>query len=239
MKNKYAEVSFDKEGLPYSLLFDDKYFCQENGLAESQYIFCENNSLKERWCQLAANVSDTFIIGETGFGSGINFLCAWKLWDEVSPKNQKLHYISVEKYPLSKEDLTQSLDIWTELKPYSSLFIKQYNPSNKVIQTLTFNKKTVQLTIIFKDILEALNNFPNTQPVDAWFLDGFAPAKNPDMWSNTVFSYMKDLSRQGTTLATFTVAGDVRRGLNNNGFKTFKVKGFGRKRHMLKGTFCG
>ncbi len=239
MKNRYAKVDFDKEGAPHSILFDDKYFCQENGLAESQYIFCENNYLKERWSRLAAKVSEIFIIGETGFGSGLNFLCAWKLWDEVSPKNQILHYISIEKYPLSKKDLTQSLDVWSQLKPYAQQLINQYNPSNDSIQTLEFSNKTIRLTIIFKDILEALSDFPNVQPVDAWFLDGFAPAKNPDMWSNTVFSYMKNLSIKGTTLATFTVAGNVRRGLNNHGFKTVKIKGFGRKRHMLQGTFLG
>ncbi len=245
MKNEIANVTWDENGLPHSTLFDDKYFCQENGLAESQYIFCEGNRLEERWNALSAENTIKFTIAETGFGSGLNFLCAWKLWKKCSPKNSLLHYISIDQYPLSPEDLSKSLKIWPTLNHYSDQLVKYYSSGrdtslstkNNQIQQLYFDEKSIKLTLIFDHVLGALDNFPKNNPVDAWFLDGFAPSKNPEMWSDEVFSHVADLSHKGTTFATFTVAGFVRRGLNNQGFTTIKTKGFGKKRQMLQGIF--
>jgi len=234
-------ISWDQNGLPHSLKFDDKYFCRENGLAESQYIFCDGNHLKDRWTKLIPKDSHTFTIIETGFGSGLNFLCAWKLWEEAASPNWTLHYISIDQYPLSPEDLSKTLQLWPSLKLYTNQLIHQYNPLNYTNQQIYFNEKTVHLTLIFDHVLKALDKLKNqsiiSSSADAWFLDGFAPSKNPEMWSEEMFACMADLSRLKTTLATFTVAGKVRRGLNQQGFTTTKTKGFGKKRQMLQGIF--
>lgn len=236
MKLNHPQITWEN-GLPHSVLFNDKYFCEENGLLESQYVFCEGNHLEERWKNLSSENPGTFTIGETGFGTGLNFLCAWKLWQACAPKNWMLHYISIEKYPLSVEDLKKSLQLWPTIIDYSSQLIELYAQLPNV-PFVGFDDGKVKLTVIFDRVLAALDHMrKHVHVIDAWFLDGFAPAKNPDMWSQDVFTKMAALSRPGTTLGTFTVAGTVRRGLINQGFILTKVEGFGQKRHMLRGVF--
>ena len=239
----WAAIQWDKNGLPRSLLFDDKYFCEENGLLESQYIFCGGNQLKERWQNLPVDAEGTFTIAEAGFGTGLNFLCAWRLWRQCSPVNRTLHYISIDQYPLSIDDLSIALKLWPELNSDSQQLIEQYPSAFSPYHDLYFDERNVRLTLVFDHIIDAFDAMNNErvsfQPIDAWFLDGFAPSKNPQMWSEDVFVCMAQLSRPGTTLSTFTVAGKVRRGLNNQGFSISKVKGFGRKRQMLQGVFTG
>ncbi|VAX35369.1 tRNA (5-methylaminomethyl-2-thiouridylate)-methyltransferase / FAD-dependent cmnm(5)s(2)U34 oxidoreductase [hydrothermal vent metagenome] len=231
-----ADIIWDKKGLPHSVLFDDKYFCKENGLEESKYTFCGGNALEERWQNLSTNNSGIFTIAETGFGSGLNFLCAWQLWNMCAPKNWKLHYISVDQYPFSNQDLSKALSLWPTLKNFTSQLIKQYNPKKHKILLMQFNSNNVNVTLIFDHVLKALDQIKKYS-VDTWFLDGFAPSKNPEMWSEELFKHIANLSCNGTTLSTFTAAGFVRRGLSAQRFTISKAKGFGTKRHMLKGIF--
>lgn len=222
---------------PYSADYDDVYFSSDNGLAESKYVFIEGNQLTARW---QSNVTQSdFTIIETGFGTGLNFCVAAQAWQNAG-KQGKLHFLSIEKHPLSADAIQQALSIWPSLATISKALHAQY-------KTLTLNQKTnnatlsilpnVELTLYFGDVIAQLSQIKTK--ADAWFLDGFSPAKNPAMWQPAVFDAMASLSTKGTTVATFTSAGAVRRGLINAGFNMQKRTGFGKKREMLIGTWQG
>lgn len=237
-KITYTELSWDENGLPHSVMFDDKYFCQESGYDEGLHVFCGGNHLKERFAVLSAEKS--FVIGETGFGTGLNFLCAWQLFDQHAPAGAVLHYISIDQFPLHKSDLARALNLWPQLKTLSAPLVEQYPSIGQEDKTIEFSGGKVRLSLIFNHVLKGLERMSREHfTMDAWFLDGFAPSKNGEMWSDDVFTGIGALSRPGTTVATFTSAGDVRRGLMNQGFRMEKAPGFGRKRHMLKGEYAG
>ncbi len=239
-KNKLipAQLDWDEKGLPRSVQFDDKYFCQENGYRESIHVFCGGNHLGERFEQMGVSDGKTFRIGETGFGTGLNFLSAWQLFDQSAPKDAKLHFISLDQFPLSPDDLRKALKLWPELEIYSQSLIAQYADITADQPHISLQEGRVTLTLVFDHVVSALEKLGVEQfQMDAWFLDGFDPAKNPDMWAPEVFRAMAGLSYPGTTVATFTSAGFVRRSLMEAGFQMERAKGFGRKRHMLKGVF--
>lgn len=218
------------KGAPRSTQFDDIYFSAENGLEETAYVFLRGNNLPQAWEGRA-----DFTIAETGFGTGLNFLSVWKLFEETATADQTLDFISVEKYPLTPQEIRQALEPWGD---YFGARVKKFL-ENYPIRIAGFHRikinKQITLTLIFDDINDA---FPTvTSVVDCWFLDGFTPAKNPDMWSDNVFEQMARLSAAGASYATFTAAGDVRRGLAAAGFSVEKQKGFGRKRDMIAGKF--
>lgn len=221
-----------QDGLPFSQQYDDVYFSRDNGLAETRHVFIHHNRLEERWPALQG---DHFTIAETGFGTGLNFLCAWQQWLQQAPGHARLHFVSCEKHPLSAADLQQALDIWPELKAFSAQVIEQYHSLSAGMHRLIFEHGRVTLTLLIGDASEMLAQLHAS--VDAWFLDGFAPARNPDMWQPALFSQMARLSHRQTTFATFTSAGMVKRGLQEAGFKVEKVAGHGRKREMLCGRF--
>jgi tRNA 5-methylaminomethyl-2-thiouridine biosynthesis bifunctional protein len=228
-----------RDGQPYSTQFDDVYFSTnpdnpQQGIAETDYVFLKHNDLAERWRQLRTN---TFVIGETGFGTGLNFLCACKLWLESAPTNARLHFVSIEKYPLTLAQMQQAHAIWCDLAEVSQALLAQYDALPNGVHRLILFSGRVQLTLHIGDIQTVL---PQINPhIDAWFLDGFAPAKNPEMWQTDVFAHMARLSHTQTTFATFTSAGLVRRGLLAHGFMVKKAEGYGRKREMLYGEFAG
>jgi tRNA 5-methylaminomethyl-2-thiouridine biosynthesis bifunctional protein len=233
---KQAQIQWSN-GSPVSTEFDDVYFSQISGIDETRYVFLQHNALPQRWLE---NPKDTHTIAETGFGTGLNLLCAWQQWQEYSQPDQTLHFVSVEKYPLEKESLKQALLQWPELTEFSEALLSVYPPLVSgwhVINLPSLKSSTgrVVLHLYLGDIHDWLNQM--TAKVDAWFLDGFAPSKNPDMWGPHLYHAMARLSDQHTTMATFTAAGDVRRGLKAAGFTTHKAKGFGKKREMLYGEF--
>jgi tRNA 5-methylaminomethyl-2-thiouridine biosynthesis bifunctional protein len=217
---------------PLSREFNDLYFSADNGLAESAFVFLQGNNLPQGWQDTAR-----FVIGETGFGTGLNFLSAWKLFEETTEPSCSLDFISFEKYPLSAADIDH------HLQPWSAAFggrlqelLAQYPPILPGFHRLVLSEH-VTLTLIFDDVNDAIPKLAAS--VDAWFLDGFKPATNPDMWRPTLFDNMARLSHTGTTLATYTAAGQVRRGLAEAGFTIEKVPGYGRKRHMTVGHYSG
>lgn len=220
------------EGQPYSPQFGDVYFSRESGLEETRHVFLHHNQLAERWQALK---KPSFTIVETGFGTGLNFLCAWQLWAQTAPAHAKLHFVSIEKFPLSHADLARALALWSELQQYSSALLAQYRQIVPGWQRLVFDQGRVQLTLLVGDVHELLPRL--NSHADAWFLDGFAPSRNPDMWQETLFANMAARSHQYTTFATFTSAGIVKRGLQTAGFEVHKVAGYGRKREMLCGRF--
>ncbi|MCB5189834.1 bifunctional tRNA (5-methylaminomethyl-2-thiouridine)(34)-methyltransferase MnmD/FAD-dependent 5-carboxymethylaminomethyl-2-thiouridine(34) oxidoreductase MnmC [Methylobacillus arboreus] len=220
------------DGQPYSAHFGDVYFSRESGLEETRHVFLRHNRLAER---LQALQQSSFTIVETGFGTGLSFLCAWQLWEQTAPAEARLHFVSIEKFPLSHADLARALDLWPELRNYSSDLLSQYHQLIPGWQRLVFANGRVQLTLLIGDVLDILPQI-NCRP-DAWFLDGFAPSRNPEMWQEALFTGMAACSDAQTTFATFTSAGLVKRGLQAAGFEVHKVAGHGRKRDMLCGRF--
>lgn len=228
-----AQLDWDEHGQPLSRSYGDVYFSRANGLEETRHVFLAHNRIIER-CQ-ALPAGGRLIIGETGFGTGLNFLCAWQAFAEHAPQDARLHFVSVEKFPLTQADLQRALALWTELAPYAGQLLAQYRAIHPGFQRLLLDGGRVVLTLMVGDVLECLPQLDAR--VDAWFLDGFAPSKNPEMWTDALFTELARLSAPGATLATFTSAGFVRRGLIAAGFAMVRVKGFGHKREMLAGPF--
>ena len=231
----HAQLDWDDQGRPYSRVFDDVYFSDKSGLEETRYVFLEQNGLSERFAALADG--GRLVIGETGFGTGLNFLCAWQLFEQHAAAGARLHFISVEKYPLSQPDLQRALALWPELKPFADQLLAQYVAIHQGFQRMVLDNGRVTLTLLIGDALEQLPQLD--AQVDAWFLDGFAPAKNPDMWTAELFAELARLAAPGSTISTFTSTGWVRRLLNAAGFKMKRTPGIGHKWEILRGVFLG
>lgn len=231
----HAQLDWDDQGRPRSRVFDDVYFSDQSGLDETRYVFIEQNRLSERFAALKAN--EKLVIGETGFGTGLNFLCAWQLFEQQAVAGARLHFISVEKYPLSPPDLQRALALWPPLKPFADQLLAQYVAIHPGFQRLVLDHGRVTLTLLIGDALEQLPQLD--AQVDAWFLDGFAPAKNPDMWTAELFAELARLAAPDSTISTFTSTGWVRRLLNAAGFKMRRTPGIGHKWEILRGTFLG
>lgn len=211
--------------VPRSEMFDDVYFSAQDGLAETRHVFLSGNDLPDAWRGFEA-----YTICETGFGTGLNLLAVAQLLLE-SEQKPKINYISFEKYPLDGDYISKYLSCWDELSSTLSQFLTVYQEGRFTL----FDGFDVHL--IFGDVNDELPKIQNR--VNCWFLDGFKPASNPDMWSETVFSNMARLSDDKATFATFTAAGFVRRRLEKHGFSVRKVSGFGRKREMIVGHYEG
>lgn len=231
MPIQHAQLHWDDQGQPLSNTHDDVYFSRASGLEETRYVFLQHNQLAERFAALQAD--DCLVVGETGFGTGLNFLCCWQLFEQQAPAEARLHFVSAEKFPLQADDLHRALALWPQLEAYSNQLLQAYKVIQPGMQTLVLAGGRVQLTLLIGEASEQLALLDG--PVNAWFLDGFAPSKNPDMWSEALFDQLARLSVPGTTLATFTSAGFVRRGLQAAGFAMRRSKGFGFKREMLCG----
>lgn len=231
----HAQLDWDDQGRPRSRVFDDVYFSDQSGLEETRYVFLEQNDLRDRFAALPAG--GRLVIGETGFGTGLNFLCAWQLFEQHAVAGARLHFVSVEKYPLSTADLQRALVLWPELKPFADQLLAQYVAIHQGFQRLMLGNGRVTLTLLIGDALEQLPQLD--AQIDAWFLDGFAPAKNPDMWTAELFAELARLAAPGSTISTFTSTGWVRRLLNAAGFKMKRTPGIGHKWEILRGTFLG
>ena len=231
----HATLTWDAAGLPRSSLFDDVYFATDGGLAETRHVFLQQNNLAERFAALPAG--GQLVIGETGFGTGLNFLCAWQAFEQHAAGDCRLHFVSVEKHPLTRADLQRALALWPELAEYASALLAQYVAVHPGFQRLTLAGGRISLTLLIGDALEQLSELDAA--IDAWFLDGFAPQRNPQMWCPELFAQLARLSHPSTSISTFCSAGDVRRGLNAAGFKMQRVPGIGRKWEVLKGQFIG
>ncbi|WP_177428477.1 bifunctional tRNA (5-methylaminomethyl-2-thiouridine)(34)-methyltransferase MnmD/FAD-dependent 5-carboxymethylaminomethyl-2-thiouridine(34) oxidoreductase MnmC [Candidatus Venteria ishoeyi] len=241
-----AKINWDKHGVPYACDFNDVYFSTENALEESRCIFIAANQLTQRWSQWSEKRA--FVIAETGFGSGLNFLATWRHWQQQQ-SHVTLVYRAIERFPLHVQDLQRCLQNWDELQYLSTALIKQYPPAVPGFHRLYFEQGRVILDLCLGDVSDILPQWsayfdqqtPDTQAsmVDAWYLDGFAPAKNPDMWTPDLYQHMARLSQVGATFGTFTAAGHVRRGLQQAGFKVDKQPGFGHKRERLCGVYEG
>lgn len=206
--------------------FDDTYYSKSDGQAETRHVYLNGNNLPERW-KSAASLS----IGELGFGTGLNFLETVSLWKLNGNPNGHLNYISYEQYPLTKADITKALSQWSSLKDLGGQLVAIWEPSAGTFQ-IEFSQH-ISLTIVFGDANDELPK--QTTMIDAWYLDGFSPAKNPELWNLELMQQVYDHTNNGGTFATYSVAGYVRRNLQQAGFSINRQKGFGSKREMLVG----
>lgn len=267
-KLELADIEWDQQGQPHSRQFGDIYFYKSNtdksahnGLEESRYVFLQHNNLEQRWASLFEtenNVSsNNFVIAETGFGTGLNFLATWQLWQQCRTKHleshsnnspTQLHFISVEKHPLTQGQLRQALSLWPELSPFANQLLDAYpRLLAPGYYTLRFPESNLTLSLLLSDAVTGFRQclqsqhphfqIPFGNGVDAWFLDGFAPRCNPQMWNNHLVELIAKLSHKSTSLATYTAVGEVKRLLSSVGFVIKKVAGFAHKREMIAASF--
>ena len=219
MQDQRAEIEWRDGTVPISTRFDDPYFSLDNGLAETRHVFLAGNDLPARF-------RDGFHIAELGFGTGLNFLTAWDAWRE-SGVDGRFAFTSFEAYPMAPSDMRAALSVFPEVAELADALLGQVRPASGSYE---FDDVTLHLRI---------GNARETLPAwsghaDAWFLDGFSPAKNPELWQADLMQVVADHTALEGTAATYSAAGFVRRGLEEAGFEVARVPGYGRKRHMTQ-----
>ena len=230
-------VISDKDGTPYAPVYDDVYHSRDGALAQARHVFLGGNDLPARWAN--DNARDHFVIVETGFGLGLNFLATWAAWRKQPEAHRcrRLHFVSVEKHPLLVTDLTRLLLPCKGELPADLIdaLIRQWPLLTEGMHRLEFDLGQIVLTLILGDAETALAQVAGR--ADVIYLDGFAPGKNPEIWSDAVCQALARLSGSGTTLATWSVNGALRRRLTACGYDLAIQPGFAQKREMLTGRF--
>lgn len=214
--------------MPYSTAFGDHFYCREDGRAECAYVFLDGNGLPGRWGQ-----GGKFVIGELGFGTGLNFcetLRQWKAFEK--PEAARLHFISFELYPMERESIAKALSRWPLLDAERDALIARWPDRPEGTVALDFDDN-VRLSVICGPARENIE--ASQQLFDAWYLDGFAPSRNPDMWSLEIMQALHAHTVEGGTFSTYAAAGFVRRNLQCAGFEVLRRPGFAGKREMLYG----
>lgn len=218
MADQPAELTWRDGGVPVSTRFDDPYFSLHNGREETRHVFLAGNDLPDRF-------RPGFHVAELGFGTGLNLLSVWALWEQ-SGQTGPLRFTTFEAFPMAPDDMARALTAFPDLAPWAERFLEQWSGTGSVrLQTLEF-------TMVEGDARQALPAWDGQ--ADAWFLDGFAPAKNPELWGEDILQAVARHTAPGGTAATYTAAGFVRRGLEAAGFTVERAPGFGRKRHMTR-----
>ncbi|MDO7557749.1 MAG: tRNA (5-methylaminomethyl-2-thiouridine)(34)-methyltransferase MnmD [Loktanella sp.] len=207
----------DAGRVPVSTQFDDPYYSLGGGLDETRHVFLGGNDLHARF-------TDDLHIGELGFGTGLNLLVTWTDW--LKQPHGKLHFTSFEAYPMAKSDMAEALTAFPEVAPLSSILLDKWSAGDGPVNIA----ENLTLEVIIGDARETLPAWQGR--ADAWFLDGFSPAKNPALWEPTLLQSVADHTAPNGTAATYSAAGHVRQSLTAAGFNVSRVQGFGRKRHM-------
>jgi len=222
MDPKTARLIWQADGTPRSPQFDDPYFSAAGGLAEAQHVFLAGNALPARF-------TTGFHIAELGFGTGLNLLAAWQAWQQ-SNQTGPLRFTSFEAYPLSHPDIEKALDHWPSLAPLARPLLAAWPCTALRLPSLHFD-------LVLGD---ARSTLPAWQgQAHAWFLDGFSPGKNPELWEAALMHAVATHTAPSGTFATYTAAGHVRRALASAGFTVARTRGFARKRHMSSGILTG
>lgn len=225
-----AELCFREDGTPWSATFGDVYHSRHGALGQIHHVFLAGNGLPARW-----RGKDRFVILETGFGLGLNFLATWAAWAADPERSRELHFISVELHPFQREGLGRLHQDYPELAPYAAALQAAWPPLVAGPHRLHFHDGQVCLTLHFGDARQCLPNLGIL--ADALYLDGFSPARNPELWSPPIFQALSRLAAPEATLATWSVAGAVRQGLTGAGFDLTRAPGYQGKREMLVGRF--
>lgn len=229
-----AILAFRDNGTPYSPSHDDVYHSAVGALAQAEYVFLKGNALPSRWQKRRV-----FTVLETGFGMGINFLVTWAAWRADPDRCERLHFVSTEKHPFSRDDLLAASTTAVadaSIAPLVQRLADAWPTLVPGTHRLEFEEGRVTLTLVFGDAAQTLHSL--WLRADAFYLDGFSPAKNPELWTPAIFKALARLAGDDATFATYTSAGDVKRGLQQAGFEYRKVDGFGWKRAMLVGRFA-
>ena len=217
MADQHAELTWREDRIPVSDQFDDPYFSLQNGLEETRHVFLSGNDLPARF-------APGFHIAELGFGTGLNLLTVWSAWEAVG-QTTPLRFTSFEAFPMAPEDMARALAAFPEVQPLAERFLSRWRGGSCQFDTL-------HLEVIEGDARQTLPGW--TGKADAWFLDGFSPAKNPELWGAELMQQVADHTAPSGTAATYTAAGFVRRGLEEAGFSVTRAPGYGRKRHMTR-----
>jgi len=227
-----AVLAWDEEGVPRSETYGDVYFSAFDGLAESRAVFLDGCGLPKAWAERSH-----FVVAELGFGTGLNILALLQLWRAGGPKTGHLHIFSIEAHPLTADEASRALNTWPELADLSAQLIAQWPGQARGFHRIDLPHLRVVIDVAVMEVEEALTSWAGL--ADAWFLDGFSPAANPQMWRDEVLALVAARSAPGARVATFTVAGSVRRALAAQGFSVDKRPGFGRKRERLEAIWPG
>jgi tRNA 5-methylaminomethyl-2-thiouridine biosynthesis bifunctional protein len=221
-----------QDGVPYSAAYGDIYHSADGGAGQAQHVFLQGCGLPERWAGRA-----NYVMLETGFGTGLNFLATWAAWRDDPQRPARLHFLSVEKHPFCAKDLARLHAQWPQFAALSAELLANWPMLTPGFHRIALDGGRVQLTLMLGDATDCL---PQVQAeVDAFYLDGFAPDVNADLWQPALFNELARLAKPGATAATYTVAAPVRQGLAQAGFACEKRAGYGRKRHCLSARFAG
>ncbi len=223
----HPEITWTDDGAPRSVACDDVYFSRDGGLEETRAVFLAGCGLPDRWAQRRR-----FAIGELGFGAGLNALATWEMWRRTRTPGAVLHYVSIEGFPLDREDAARAHAAFPEIADLSARLLRQWPVRARGAQRAWFAEDGFALTVIHADAQVALDGMVGV--FDAWFLDGFAPARNDAMWAPALMQRIAALSAPDARAATYSVAGAVRRALSDAGFSVEKAQGFARKRERLE-----
>lgn len=217
-----AAIRWTEAGTPVSARFDDPYFTIGAGLEETRHVFLAGNDLPARFL-------DGFAIAELGFGTGLNLLAAAACW----PGHGTLRFTSFEAYPLEASDMARALEPFD--LPNKGDLVAAWSKADGPVRVLELADLHVEI-----HIGDARDTLPRWQGrADAWFLDGFSPARNPELWDEALMAQVASHTNPGGTFATYTAAGHVRRALERAGFTVERRAGFGRKKHMSTGRLEG
>jgi tRNA 5-methylaminomethyl-2-thiouridine biosynthesis bifunctional protein len=219
-----ATLAYDAEGIAYSPAYGDRYHPRHGALAQAAHVFLGGNDLPARW-----RGRDRFVILETGFGLGNNFLAVWKAWRDDPQRCARLHFISIEKHPLTAADLKRA-HAASPLPELAQPLLRAWSPLTPNLHRLAFDGGRVELLLALGDVADWLPEI--VASVDAFFLDGFAPDRNPAMWQPRVFKALGRLAAPGATAATWSAANAVREGLTAAGFEVRSAPGSGGKRDI-------
>ena len=217
-----------RDGLPWSRRYGDVYHARDGALGQARHVFLDGNALPARFAALREG--EVFTVGETGFGTGLSFLCAWQAFAALAPAGARLHFVSTELHPLEAADLSRVHAAWPALAREATALRASMGALPQGWHRKHFHGGRVALTLLAGDARRTLADLDAT--VDAWFLDGFAPDRNPELWGEALMSTVSSLSRPGTTAATWSSAGAVRRALESAGFEVRRAPGFAGKREM-------
>jgi tRNA 5-methylaminomethyl-2-thiouridine biosynthesis bifunctional protein len=227
-----SPLAWTEDGQPRSAVYGDVYFSAEDGLAESRAVFLQGCGLPDAWAERRR-----FVVGELGFGTGLNILALLDLWRRTADPDARLHVFSIEAHPITAEEAARALSRWPELAGLAELLIRRWPGRARGFHRVELPEARAVLDLAVMDVEAALRLWPGR--ADAWFLDGFSPALNPAMWREEVLALVAARSAPGARAATFTVAGAVRRGLQAAGFEVEKRPGHGRKRERLEARLAG